>query len=392
MTASSAGTGEHQSITINLKALLLMVVLTCAGLLLLSMVKQKRQNVIPAIKREALRPLTPAFTVDRIEIITELKASEFKKLDAQLSEYQERAENDPAQESNAWLALEALRNDNPALDPRVAEWVRESPDSYSAHLVMAMRSFDRGWAERGGKWAADTSERQFEEMKKYFDQGVEEAQAALSVNPKLPMAYALLITNQKAGGGGEDGGCERVASEGLREVPASFEIRVALMSCLKPRWGGTYEKMAQLAQSSQMLVRQNPRLAALKGFADAAYAETMNDQDQYALAVRYYTRALEKGGDYSWFYQGRADALARLDLHNEAIEDLRRADQLWPGDADTLVWLAYNFSAMNRNNEALKEINQAGEIAGLAPFGQRLRTTILSSLRQDDVEKLDFGD
>jgi tetratricopeptide (TPR) repeat protein len=167
---------------------------------------------------------------------------------------------------------------------------------------------------------------------------------------------------------------------------------VALMSCLKPRWGGTYEKMEQLAQSSQMLVRQNPRLAALKGFADAAYAETMNDQDQYALAVQYYTRAIEKGGDYSWFYQGRADALARLDLHDEAIEDLRRADQLWPGDADTLVWLAYNFSAMNRNNEALKEINQAGEIAGLAPFGQRLRTTILSSLRQDDVEKLDFGD
>jgi hypothetical protein len=61
MTASSAGTGEHQSITINLKALLLMVVLICAGLLLLSRVKQQRQNVIPAIKREALRPLTPAF-------------------------------------------------------------------------------------------------------------------------------------------------------------------------------------------------------------------------------------------------------------------------------------------------------------------------------------------
>jgi hypothetical protein len=88
---------------------------------------------------------------------------------------------------------------------------------------------------------------------------------------------------------------EEAMIEETNMVPASFAIRRATMSCLRPRWGGSYEAMDLLARQTEPDVHENPQLAALKGFAALDRGEILGEDKNYDAAIAHYTRAIAEG-------------------------------------------------------------------------------------------------
>jgi tetratricopeptide (TPR) repeat protein len=208
-------------------------------------------------------------------------------------------------------------------------------------------------------------------MRTLFEQGVVEAQAALAVDPKLSEAYGLLIQEKRADAGARN--CYEAGESALKQVPASYAIRLEVMSCLQPRWGGSYEAMDLYAQRAQLFVHQNLRLAALKGFADADRGcWEYRPKGLYGPAIAALTRAIAEGGDAPSFYRCRGETFAALGQHPDALEDLRRADQLWPQYPATLELLAKVLLWSGDDHNALNQINLALSIGGLTPAEEQV--------------------
>jgi uncharacterized protein DUF4034 len=373
-----------QSVHVNLRGILLAVIVVCAALIVFSKLWERRAAEIPRITRGPLHPLTPPIIADQVTIVADLRARNFNKLEATLTSYQTAAENNVRQEVNVHQAFDAFARADPALDALLQEWVKRSPRSYAAHLARAEFLIKEAWNARGAKWASETSAQQFQRMNDYLAAAHKEITATLGLNLKVTEAYALLVEEQRAGASLED--CGKATDAGLKEIPASFVIRLQTMICLEPRWGGSYEQMDQFAAEAQTYVHENPRLAALKGFADYDRAELMNDNDKYVPAIIYDTRAIAEGGDHAAFYRGRGEAFMRLNLNNDGLEDMRRADQLWPQNPETLQWLAFGLSNIGKNQEALRELDVAVDIAGPWPYEQQLRANIVTTLARSSRE------
>ena len=374
-----------QSVRVNLKGILLAVIVVCLALIAFSRLWGRRPAAgIPRITRGPLHPLTPPITADKVTIVADLRARNFNKLEATLTSYQTAAENNVTQEVNVHQAFDAFGRADPAFDALLQEWIKRSPRSYAAHLARAEFLNAEAWNARGAKLASETSDQQFQRMDDYLAAGHKEITATLGLNQKVAEAYALLIKEQRAAGSLED--CRKATDAALKEIPASFVVRSETMKCLEPRWGGSYEQMDQFAAEAQTYVHENPRLAALKGFADYDRGDWMNGSAKYVPAVAYYTRAIAEGGDHGTFYRGRGEAFMRLNLNNDGLEDMRRANQLWPQNPETLQWLAYGLSNIGKNQEALRELDLAVDIAGPWPYEQQLRANIVTTLAQSSRE------
>jgi hypothetical protein len=371
------------SVRVNLKAMLIIVII--AGLCLIALLHRRRTEdlAILSVTRGPLRPLTPTLVVDKSAIVSDVEAHRFEALDERLQSYQRQAEADIRQEANAHMAFETFTDLDPRFVQALDEWVNKFPNSYSAHLARAMLLFSEGKAARGDKWASETTTQQFARMTSYYKEGLREAEVALHLNPMLAEAYGLMITNAEANDGPKT--CEEAAELGLKEVPSSFVIRSGLMHCFEPRWGGSYQLMDSVAREAGPLVPTNPRLRALYGFADADRANRMTMQHNYVGAVQFYTRAIDEGGDHALFYRGRGKAFAYLQRYDEAFEDLRRADQLWPQYPETLRFLAWVSDQTGKHEQALDELDLALRVGGPDPSIEQQRNELVAESAKGSV-------
>jgi YD repeat-containing protein len=68
-----------QSVSVNLKGILLAVIVVCLALMVFSKLWGRRAAEIPRITRGPLHPLTPPITADKVTIIADLRARDFTK-------------------------------------------------------------------------------------------------------------------------------------------------------------------------------------------------------------------------------------------------------------------------------------------------------------------------
>jgi tetratricopeptide (TPR) repeat protein len=331
------------------------------GVTVISLIALQIANRPPTSDRGPLNFLTPPFTADKATLIQELRDRRFQALDAQLNSYQKGFEENVLEEGNLSIAFDAFSFTDTALGPLLEQWVKSEPDSYPAHLARAKYLLALGWQARGDNNADKTSEEQFNEMKRLFGESANEAVAAIKLNPKASIAYAAIIDAAK--GVSDRKTMESVYTAGIKNVPLSLSIRAILMSALRPRWGGSYDEMAKLAEDAQKYAAQNPRLESLKGFADedkGALALGAGDRNK---AIRFYNHALDEGGDFAVAYAGRGSAYDGINRFDDALEDLSRANRLRPQDPHTLESLAYLYVHLNRPKDTLAVIQEYQQFA-----------------------------
>jgi len=313
--------------------------------------------------RGPLKVLTPPFTADKSNLIQELRDRKFQALDAQLNSYQQGFEENVLEEGNLSLAFDAFSFTDAALGPILEQWVKSEPDSCPAHLARAKYLLALGWQARGIQNADKTSEEQFNEMKRLFGESANEAVAAIKLNSKASIAYAVIIDAAK--GVSDDKTMESVYAAGIRNVPLSLSIRTSVISALRPRWGGSYEAMSKFAEDAQKYAAQNPRLESLKGFADEDKGDLALGAGDRKKAILFYNQALGEGGDFALAYAGRGNAYDQINRFDDALEDLTRANRLRPQEPNTLQALAYLYVHLNRPKDTLAVIQEYQQFAVL---------------------------
>ncbi len=338
---------------------------TILGATVVSLVILRIAQRPPTSVRGPLKILTPPFTANKAELIQELRDRKFQVLDTQLSAYQKSFEENVLEEGNLSLAFDAFSFTDPALSPIFDDWVKNEPTSYPAHLAHAKYLLALGWQARGHRFADKTSDQQMSEMQRLFGEGVKEAAAAIKLNPKASIAYASII--DAARGVSDYKTMEGAYAASLKSVPLSLSTRVAVLSALRPRWGGSYEAMEKFADEAQKYAAQNPRLESLKGFADQDKGGMARHDGNLKQAILDYNQALEKGGDFALAYSQRGSVYDRLHRYDDALEDLGRANRLRPQEPSTLQMLAYVYAHLSRPKDTLAVIQEYQQFALLPP-------------------------
>ena len=312
------------------------------------------QAQTPAPKLSQLTRLAPPFTADKLLILEKLRQKDFAGLDSELERYQQAFEKSPAAELNEKLAFDSFATDDASVGDLIEKWISARPNSFAAHMAMGSYFSWRGWLTRGPAPADQTASGQFDKMQKFFAQSVNDTKTALKIRPRLSIAYAILLG--EARGMNDQTLHEQLQNEALRHIPDSFVIREEVMESMYPRWGGDHQTMADFAQKSQALVKENPYMHWLLGFVDMDEADTLGIHGEFDGSIAASTRAIEKGGDYSGFYFSRGQSYGLSGAYAKALEDFDRVNELSPQDPEVLIRRAYALAELKRPREVLADL------------------------------------
>jgi len=330
------------------------VILTSICMALATALGSSLRAQTPAPNLAPLVRLTPPFTANKLSILARLRQKDFIGLDSEFDQYQQTFEKTPAAELNEKLAFDSFATDDPSVGDLIEEWILARPTSFAAHMAMGSYFSWRGWHTRGPAFADDTQASQFEKMHKFFAQSDTETRLALKIEPRLSIAYAVLLG--EARGESNDAIHQSLESDALRVMPASFVIREEVMKSRYPRWGGNHESMADFAQQSQAFVKENPLMHWLLGSIDADEGETQGIQGELAQSIATLTQAIQKGGDYSGFYLIRGESYVHSSLFEQGLQDFDRANELFPQDPELLILRADVLARLGRPKEVLADL------------------------------------
>jgi len=233
----------------------------------------------------------------------------------------------------AWGAFEL-----PELRPALERWVQAQPDSALPRLIRADVLTSLAYSRRGEKVAAKTKGKQFAAMAATFDSAMADLRLGLERDPSaLPGYWTLIRIAQGVGGQGQVAAAGAAA---LEVAPASFLTRSRMMTALLPRWGGSYERMRQLAEDAQAHADSNPLLRSLLGFVDMDRADlALNDGDTTA-ALDLGEESLSDGSTYR-LCVARARMLLNARRVAEGLEAAQCAKNHLPTSAEARMLLSY---------------------------------------------------
>ena len=167
----------------------------------------------------------------------------------------------------------------------IAAWKRQYPRSIAPALVESTMYISSAWAARGGGYAREVSEQQWQ----LFNVRLAMARAALDdVKASAASDPEWFVLRLLIGKGMSDPRSEmgRDYSAGIRNYPYYLPLVVAWLNNLMPRWGGTFEEVDALIKAHAQKMRNS---------ADEAYA-------------RLYSMYSDMEGDEEDFYkQGLMD-------------------------------------------------------------------------------------
>jgi tetratricopeptide (TPR) repeat protein len=327
---------------------------------------------------------------DKLEFLTLLEQGEFETLDRQLSAYQEAFEAGAIPDTLVDYAFSTFANSDPALEPRLATWIHQMPESYAARASRGRYYTNLAWMTRGNAFSRKTHKRKFVEMNRYFELAKLDLLEGIRIREKLSIATAMLIRTAMAQSDKKT--VERLAIEGLAAAPRSAMIRRRHMANQLPWWGGTLEQMGRYLEATKQAYPDDELLREIYGYHDYTTALQSNRHGEHEEALALLGRAIEQS-DY-WLYRlERADVLFGLERYQEALEEFNAVLAKWPqldgaladraqvhhklGDTrsasadwdaavalnpyelDTLRYRAYALRDLERYDEALATLNQA---------------------------------
>jgi tetratricopeptide (TPR) repeat protein len=268
------------------------------------------------------------------------------------------------------------------------EWVRQSPESAYARTARAWQLVEAGWKARGTKFMRQTPGDNVVRMEKFFAQSIPDLDFALKQNPRLLPACDRLISI----GGSSSGQLQAIGTDlCFKADPVSYRVISSLLWAAQPKWGGSQEQMRALVALARAHEVENPTLAALRNFQAGYEAAADRGENQFARtaptlesvsrlspgylqdtsralinldrswdAVVYASQAIRFNPEDAAAYYDRANSLRKLQAHELAIEDAKRAKALEKkpdGWAD--LELTINLYALEHYKEAREQAIQA---------------------------------
>ncbi|APR79166.1 GTP cyclohydrolase III (methanopterin) [Minicystis rosea] len=243
-----------------------------------------------------------------------------------LEQLQAEFEADPRCEYWPIDAGDAFSSAEPGLLAKLDAWVAATPDSFAPYLARAAHWRAVAQARRGADWALSTPGADFSAMRDAVVRGLADTERALALRPKLVAARRLQIL--MAGLDGDRGLTREAVDKAIAVCPTCFQVRVAYIYSLTPRWGGSHGAMDAFARAA--VDPSRPRLRLLTGYADLDRARTLRGQRQLGAARAALEPALALGEHWDFLLERAAIELADNKIE-AALDALDRAAALRPG-------------------------------------------------------------
>ncbi len=275
-----------------------------------------------------------------------LRHRKFEDLTRFVEGLQREFEAEPKKEYWISDALTAFASEDPAFGPLLDAWIAEHPRSFAGYAARGKYHGALARKERGGDTAAKTSVAQFAGMRRELGLAERDLEQAIALEPDAIAAYLQLISD-----GNLVNKDEPAFRRAVARFPLSFRVYVAGMMAKRPRWGGSYGKMAEVAAMGERQLAANPRMKLLRGFVEYATFEDRRTDKDYKGALEAAEKAV-KYGEHWDFFEARADARFRLDDVKGALEDYDRTLALQPEDGEALRGRASALWKLKRFEEA----------------------------------------
>ena len=137
---------------------------------------------------------------------------------------------------------------DPAFEPLLDEWVRNSQSSFMALLVRGKYHEAVGWKKRGIRFSEQTSKDQTDAMDESFKKAWADLIASSKKQPQSVLPYPELM--QIASASGAPGDVVEILARANSVAPQNFVARLMAVRRLSPRWGGSFEAVDKvLAQA-----------------------------------------------------------------------------------------------------------------------------------------------
>ncbi|MGM9481497.1 tetratricopeptide repeat protein [Roseateles sp. NT4] len=291
-------------------------------------------------------------------LIPLVKAEKFEQASALLSKAHSAYERDRKTEAAFRRLSDEFYRADPALEKPLDAWVAKRANDPFAYLARGTYRIKLGWTSRGGGYAKETSASQFRDMAAWFALAKADLDLAIMKMPRLVVAYCYLIEIDMTEGGLKK---RSLYAQALKINPDSFILREFLLHSLRPRWGGSYEEMAQVVSDAKPSYARMPDLKALEGWVDADIGELLRRQGREQEAKTYLVRAVSKGDSWMVNYQ-YGTLLYDMEDNAGAIDQFNKVISARPGH--TYGWRdrARAYRVQMRYPEAMADINRALEI------------------------------
>jgi tetratricopeptide (TPR) repeat protein len=315
---------------------------------------------------------------ERLALVALLKDGQFTALETTLDGYQQQFEADPQIQWPAIEAFKAFHNSDPAIEPRLNEWVAKMPDSYAAALARGVFYDHVGTLCRDASYGATVDDHAFDAMDRDLAQARLDLQRALALNPHLVYAYEMLADMATADDNRLE--TERILKAGLAEAPDAIALYIDVLSNVAP--SAVHDYLAILGQ-------RHPKVAAhpwFRGYEDYQDGYRFLAQERYADALAAFDRAVAIGPRVPGFHMGRAEALFGLGRYDEAIAAQERVVEIWPdapghhADLAKFLMLRGGPDARSNMEKALASMNKAIALDQLSPCYLNERAIILDTL------------
>ncbi|MDH3319463.1 MAG: M48 family metalloprotease [Betaproteobacteria bacterium] len=291
------------------------------------------EDAAPQAAAEILRPPAEGLVPDKPkraavdpvhrQIVTLLEQRKFDELDRLLGALQGAFEGDAAGGSvtleQAYFAFDRVpRTAEAALD----DWVRVQPASYAARTARGCFHYFQGLDARGTAFIAKTPEANIRTMRFYLGKSQADLEGSLALTPKPYVSRLTLMSIARVSGSRDDE--QEHYAEALKLAPQSVELRLAHMTSLEPRWGGSYREMEALVKEGRAQLKDAAAADRLAARVPAYRGNELQRKDDLEGALGRYNEAIA-------LYQGagtlceRAYVLGKLKRDPEAFADVKLA-------------------------------------------------------------------
>ena len=292
----------------------------------------------------------PTQYVDRPALRSLLLHQQYAALNWSFEQLQQEFERDQRKEYWAIDAGAAFDSAEPALRAQLDAWVAATPDSFAPYVARGYYGLAAAWARRGSAWAKDTDDSDFAAMAATLPLAMADFDRARELQPQAIAAYrgeikVFLGMSRKRH-------TRRLLDDATAFCPSCFQVRVAYMMHLRPRWHGSREEMAQFAASVD---GSDKKLRLLRGYVDWDAAQTLRENKDYTKAMEVIERACALGPHWEFLLE-RASIHRKLKETQSALEDASAAWGSRPGEPDILARRIAIFRDLSRWEAAGRDL------------------------------------
>lgn len=319
-----------------------------------------------------------------------LTRGQFAAMDKRFGDLQSAYVAGKLPEEDLRNAFRVFYDTDAALDDAYANWVKQSPKSYVAHLARGIHYKFVGIERRGDGWARDTSAEQWAGQKAANKVAAEEFTTSLKLDNKPILTYLHSIDVYADSGDRAAG--RRLLEQAIAISPRTFIVRLKYLGTLETKWGGSTEEMRAFVESCRSAGLTQSQMAQLNGMVkeDEGWVRQYHEKNLNGAAESYKQAALlspERNCVECEPGYKRAALLQETGKHESAIAAITQVLKQHPDSNSALTLRVYSYQALGKHKEARIDITQ------LASLGDESAQLYLgqTSLARSDMPP-DFDD